>query len=127
MVADAIIRRGLRALIGASPQSAKMRLRHCIGALLIGLVACLASAQQYPLRPVKIIVPNAPAGAADFSARLGAATPSAAFGQLFILDNRIGAEGTLGSSVVPRSSAGGYTVIVACVSLGPYPSLFRNL
>jgi len=127
MAADAIIQRGVRALIGASPQSTKMRLRHCTGALVIGLAACLASAQQYPLRPVKIIVPNAPAGVADFSARLVAAKLSEALGQQFIVDNRIGAGGTLGTAAAARSSADGYTVIVVFDSHATNPSLFRNL
>src|SRR3982751_6071026 len=104
-----------------------MRLIHCLGILLIVVAVSGASAQQYPARAVKIIVPNAPAGVADFSARLVAAKLSEAFGQQFIVDNRSGAGGTLGTAAAARSSADGYTVIVVFDSHATNPSLFRNL
>ena len=105
-----------------------MRHRH---ALLIGLALIIATppghAQQYPVRPIRIIVPNAPSGVADFSARLIAAKLSEALGQQVIIDNRVGAGGTLGTAAAVKSPPDGYTLIVVFDSHATNPSLFRNL
>jgi tripartite-type tricarboxylate transporter receptor subunit TctC len=100
-------------------------------ALLMGLAltigAPLGHAQPYPLRPVRIIVPNAPSGVADFSARLVAVKLSVALGQPVIVDNRVGAGGTLGTAAAVKSPPDGYTLIVVFDSHATNPSLFRHL
>ena len=100
-------------------------------AMLMGLAltiaASVAHAQQYPARPIRIIVPNAPSGVADFSARLIAAKLGEALGQQVIVDNRVGAGGTLGTALAVKSPPDGYTLLVVFDSHATNPSLFRNL
>ena len=100
-------------------------------ALLMGLALTISTplghAQPYPVRPIRIIVPNAPSGVADFSARLIAAKLSEALGQQVIVDNRVGAGGTLGTAAAVKSPPDGYTLIVVFDSHATNPSLFRNL
>jgi tripartite-type tricarboxylate transporter receptor subunit TctC len=72
--------------------------------------ACgIAFAQQWPVRPVRIIVPFPPGQAADISARVVAERLTAAFGQQVIVDNRPGAGSLLGSEMAARSAPDGYT------------------
>jgi tripartite-type tricarboxylate transporter receptor subunit TctC len=91
------------------------------------LAARGALAQAYPARPLRIIVPNAPAGIADFSARLVAAKLTEALGQQVIIDNRVGAGGTLGTAAAVKAAPDGYTLIVVFDSHATNASLFRNL
>jgi tripartite-type tricarboxylate transporter receptor subunit TctC len=71
-----------------------------------------ALAQDYPQRPVKILVPFPAGGANDVVARMVAAKMSAELGQPFVVENRGGAGGQIGTEVVQRSPADGYTLLV---------------
>ena len=85
-------------------------------AAMLALTAFAANAAQadtWPLRPVKIIVPYAAGGNSDGMARIVAQRLSEAFGQSFIVENRVGANGALASETVARSSADGYTLLWA--------------
>ena len=92
-----------------------MILRKLLAAILTlaAFAAHAAYADTWPLRPVKIIVPYAPGGNSDGMARIVAQRLSEAFGQLFIVENRVGANGALASETVARSSADGYTLLWA--------------
>jgi tripartite-type tricarboxylate transporter receptor subunit TctC len=92
-----------------------------IGALAF---AVAASAQTYPNRAVKVIVPWPPGQATDIAARLVAQKLQEALGQPFVVDNRSGAGGSLGSEVVARSAPDGYTLLAS--SSGPI-SIMPNL
>ena len=81
------------------------------------LVAGAAFAQGYPNRPVKVIVPWPPGQATDIAARVVAEKLQSALGQPFVVENRPGAGGSIGSDVVAKSAADGYTVLAA--SAGP--------
>jgi tripartite-type tricarboxylate transporter receptor subunit TctC len=70
-----------------------------------------AAAQTYPAKPVRIIIPFAPAGPTDNQARWAAQQLNAAFGQTFIADNRPGAGGVPGTEVVVKSPPDGYTLL----------------
>ena len=86
--------------------------------LLAGLVfAGVAIAQQYPSRPVKIIVPWPPGQAADLAARLVAQRLQESFGQQFFIENKPGAGGMIGTELAVRSTPDGYTLLTA--SSGP--------
>lgn len=85
------------------------------------------SAAQYPTKPVRVIVPNAPGGLADISARLVAGKLSETFGQQFIVDNRVGAGSTLGTAAAARATPDGYTLLAVFDSHATNPHLFKHL
>ena len=71
-----------------------------------------AGAQDFPARPVRIVVPQAPGGGTDIFARAVGQRLSARWGQPVVIDNRAGAAGTLGTDLVAKSPADGYTLLV---------------
>ena len=77
----------------------------------------VASAQQYPNRTVKVIVPWPPGQATDLAARLVAQKLSEALGQPFVAENRPGAGGQIGTEAVVKAAPDGYTLLAA--SSGP--------
>jgi tripartite-type tricarboxylate transporter receptor subunit TctC len=89
-----------------------MLLRIVLGLLLAGS----ALAQDYPSRPVKIIVPYAPGGSTDIIGRIVAHRLSESLGQSFLVDNRPGASGNLALEAVAKAPPDGYTLLVGNVS-----------
>ncbi|MGG5820549.1 Bug family tripartite tricarboxylate transporter substrate binding protein [Falsiroseomonas sp. HW251] len=89
----------------------------------------LAAAQDgWPSRPVRVIVPFTPGGSTDILARALAAELQDTLGQPFVVENRGGAGGTLGSEVVARAAPDGYTLMMGHIgTLAVNPSLYRNL
>jgi tripartite-type tricarboxylate transporter receptor subunit TctC len=84
-------------------------------AALLGICACaplVATAQNYPTRPVRVIVVFPPGGSNDVTARIVFQKMTETVGQQFIIDNRGGAAGSLGAAVVAKSPADGYTLMV---------------
>jgi tripartite-type tricarboxylate transporter receptor subunit TctC len=82
------------------------------GAAALPAVSRFARAQAYPTRPVRIIVPTAPAGAPDVVARLMGPWLSERFGQQFVVENRPGSGSNIGTEAVVRASPDGYTLLV---------------
>jgi tripartite-type tricarboxylate transporter receptor subunit TctC len=82
-----------------------------ITALLCVSVSVSARAQEYPSKPMHLIVPYAPGGAVDLTARLMQPHLSAALGQPVVVDNRPGAAGRIGAELVSRAVPDGYTVM----------------
>jgi tripartite-type tricarboxylate transporter receptor subunit TctC len=81
------------------------------------LLSGAALAQSYPNRPVKVVVPWPPGQATDIAARMLAQKMQEALGQPFVIDNRAGAGGAIGTEVALKSAADGYTLLAA--SSGP--------
>ena len=90
-------------------------------------MAAALSAQNYPDRPVKIVVPFAPAGPTDVIARIVADKLSANLGKQFYVENRAGAGGNTGTGQVATSPPDGYTLIVVSTGFVVNPSLFAKV
>lgn len=99
-----------------------------LGLGLAGLgVTISAAAQDYPSRPVKIIVPYPPGGTNDSVARVLAQRLQDRLKTPFIVENKAGASGNLGAEQVARSPADGYTLILVTMGHSIHPSLYKNL
>jgi tripartite-type tricarboxylate transporter receptor subunit TctC len=85
-------------------------------AVLIGFAATAAIAQDYPDRPVKIIVPTPPGGPVDVIARLTANTLQTSLGKAFVVENRGGAGNTIGSKDAAEAPPDGYTLLYSSAS-----------
>ena len=87
-----------------------------------------ATAQGYPAKPVRVIVPFAPGGNVDITARTIAPGLSELLGQQMLVDNRPGAGGSIGTNAVAKSAPDGYTIMVASSSVMTNgPALYTNL
>jgi tripartite-type tricarboxylate transporter receptor subunit TctC len=86
-----------------------------------------ARADNYPSKPVRFIVPFAPAGPTDVFARLLAQRLSAKLGQQFFIENQAGAGGNLGMGNAARAAADGYSVVFVSTSFIVNPSLFAKI
>ena len=86
-----------------------------------------ASAQAYPARPVRVVVPVAPGGANDVTGRLISQWFSEHLGQQFVVENRPGAGTNIGTEAVIRSAADGYTLLISGSNAAINPSIFANL
>jgi tripartite-type tricarboxylate transporter receptor subunit TctC len=105
------------------------------GSATIALIVALgfaiprpAAAEDYPARPVTVIVPYPAGGGVDFMGRLVAQNLSAALGQQFVVENRGGAGGMIGTRDIAKAAPDGYTIgmMLTGISLGPDPGYDVN-
>ena len=96
-------------------------------ALALATGAGAASAQPYPSRTVTIVVPYPPGGVTDVVARLFAQKLSARMGQPFVVENRAGAGGTIGTDFVARAAPNGYTLVMMIDTNTIAPALYAKL
>ncbi len=97
-------------------------------AAVLGMAGPLALAQQnYPTRPIRIIVPFTPGGATDILARLLSVRFHAAWGQVAPVENRPGAAGNIGAELVVRSAPDGHTLLMSTASMAVNVTLFPKM
>jgi tripartite-type tricarboxylate transporter receptor subunit TctC len=96
-------------------------------AVFLCAVAGMASAQPYPTRVVRIVVPLPPGGSNDVLARVAAERLAASLGQPFVVDNRPGASGSIGTDIVAKSAPDGHTLLMANTAHVINPSLLAKL
>jgi tripartite-type tricarboxylate transporter receptor subunit TctC len=99
-----------------------MKPHKLLAAIALVVLPVIAAAQSYPTKPIRLVVPFPPAGATDILSRELARMLSDRLKQQVIVDNKPGAGGTLGSDIVARSAADGYTIQMATSSthsIGP--------
>ena len=85
--------------------------------VFIALASAVSAAQQYPVRPVRVVVPLTPGGGVDILARIVADHYSQVLGQRFIVDNRPGAGGSIGVETVAKAAPDGHTLLVSSSSM----------
>lgn len=102
-----------------------MRFTAIISALLLSLGPAVA--QDYPTRPITMLVPFAAGGPTDTIARLTAAGMAKSLGQQVIVENATGAGGTIGTTRAARAQPDGYTLLIHHVGISTAATLYRNL
>jgi tripartite-type tricarboxylate transporter receptor subunit TctC len=107
------------------PRRQFLHLAACAAAL--PAMSSIARAQTYPTRPVHLIVPIAPAGGSDIVARLIGQWLSERIGQQFVIDNRPGGGGNLGTEAVVRAPADGYTLLMVGSANAANAALYDKL
>ena len=106
-------------------------MRHALLASALGLFtiagsgAACAQAVQYPTRPVRLIVPFAPGGGTDASARLIAQKLTDAFGRSVVVDNRAGGGGTVGVETAVSATPDGYTMLLISASYATNAAVYK--
>jgi tripartite-type tricarboxylate transporter receptor subunit TctC len=101
-----------------------LRIAALVAALLVPFAA---SAQQYPTKPVKIVIPFPPGGVTDNATRVIAQKLSERLGQNFYIENQPGAGGNLGMGAVAKAPGDGYTILLASSSIVVNPSLYQKV
>ena len=94
---------------------------------LCGGIAAGASAQEFPVKPIRFIVPFPPGGTVDPLARLIGGKLTAALGQQVIVDNRTGGSGTIGTAIAAKANPDGYTYLFVFDTHAVNPALIPNL
>jgi tripartite-type tricarboxylate transporter receptor subunit TctC len=114
------------------PSRSPQRIACHLGAVLLAAIALCASAaigaQDYPNRPVKLVVPFPPGGPLDVTGRLIAQKLTEAWGQSVVVENKPGAGGNIGAELVAKSPPDGYTILMGALSTHAVnPSLYPKM
>ena len=105
-----------------------MKITRLALAVLAAALSFSAAAQQYPERAVTVVVPFTPGGSSDITARTVSAKLQEALGQSFIIDNKPGANGSLGGKFVAAAKPDGYTLFVGSIGVFAInPVLYKDL
>src|SRR6201982_1120775 len=101
--------------------------RMLVAAVLAATLSIAARADDYPSRPIMLVVPYPPGGGNDVIARIVAGKMSAALGREIVVENHGGAGGTIATRQVARAAPDGYTLLVATSSLAINPSIYPDV
>lgn len=101
--------------------------RRAAGLLLAGLLATQASAQGFPSKPIRLVVPNAPGGAADLTARAVGQKLGETLGQPVVIDNKPGAGGVAAGEAVAKAAPDGHTLLLISSGTAVSAALFKSL
>lgn len=102
-------------------------LRFGAALLALALAAGSALAQNWPARPIRLIVGYPAGGASDVAARIVAQKLSERLGQAVVVENRPGAAGNIGADMVAKAAPDGYTLLLGTISLSVNPSLYARM
>lgn len=99
--------------LGCTMKLRRRQFLHLVtSAVVVPAMSWTARAQTYPTRPVRIVVPSGPGGTPDIYARVVGSWLSEQFGQSFVIENRAGGSGNIGTEVVIRAPPDGYTLLL---------------
>ena len=101
-------------------------LKQCLFAIAL-ILTNSALAQSFPSKPIRVVVPFPPGGGTDIVARTVTPKMAELLGQPFIIENRAGAGGNIGTEAAAKSPADGYTLLVASASTAINTTLIPNL
>lgn len=99
----------------------------CVVCFAYSIAAVTVEAQTYPAKLVRMVVPTAPGGGVDILSRLVGQKLSETLGQQFVIDNRPGAGANIGTALVAKSPADGYTLLMVPSSISISASLYKKL
>src|SRR5690348_6395103 len=127
-VADQIAKK-LAAVDLQSMTATTTRLPRCraLAPTLLLFVCSLGAASEYPSRPIRLVAPFPAGGTADVVARTITNEAGAQMGQPFVLDNRAGANGIIGTDTVAKAMPDGYTLLHVTASFVINPHIYRKL
>ena len=103
------------------------RAARALASVLVLAVSASVLAQGYPAKAVRVVVPYAPGGGSDVISRILAQRMSESFGRQFVIDNRAGANGIIGTEMVVQAPADGYTLLYVSSPHAVNPSMYRKL
>jgi tripartite-type tricarboxylate transporter receptor subunit TctC len=104
-----------------------MRLLFCVVALAFTFASGIAEAQNYPSKPIRLIVPFPPGGSNDIVGRMIAAQLGERLGLSVVVDNRGGAGGTIGTDMAAKAAPDGYTLLLISVAHAFNPAMYKKL
>ncbi|MEO7404402.1 MAG: tripartite tricarboxylate transporter substrate-binding protein, partial [Burkholderiales bacterium] len=112
-----------------STKASNMLRRGFIALIVVAgtLTGPAALAQDYPAKPVRVVVPYAPGGVTDSVGRLIAGKLAENLGQPFVIENRAGAGGTIATAAVAKAPADGYTLLCVFDSHSTNPFLYKSI
>ena len=96
-----------------------------LGTAALPAVSCIAMAQTYPTKPVRLIIPFPPGGSNDIIGRAIATQMSERLGKQVVVDNRTGAGAIVGTEIASKAPADGYTILIVSLAHSLNPSLYK--